>query len=152
MGTAGRAFFPPGRPRKARGLELRCVVFARSGRGLVLVRKDAGPAARDAWTLPGGPLPYGLHPRRAASQMLRDQVGAPAQRIRFFGVRSSMDPDWILTFQFEAEMGELPARAGRREIRLAGLASSLPPDLHPFARADLEMYHVRRRARGLIPA
>ncbi len=149
MAAAERAVFPVAESPAAGGLELRCVIFARAGDRLVLVRQRKDPVFGDSWILPGGTLLYGIHPRRAATHLLKDQVGVLPHWIRFFGIRSSVAADWILTFQFEAEIGDPDQSVEHdREVRLTSLETGLPSDLHPLAKPDLEMYHVLRLARG----
>ena len=140
-----KAVFPVGAGTAAGGLELRCVVFARHGERLLLIRHRKDPVYGDSWTLPGGTLDYGIHPRLCATRLLREQTGETPRAIRLLGVRSSMGGDWILTFQFEAEMPEGAATdPGAHEVRMEGIDAELPADLHPWARNDLEMYKVLR--------
>ncbi len=140
-----KAVFPVSAGAAAGGLELRCVVFARHGERLVLIRHRKDPVFGDSWTLPGGVLNYGVHPRLCATRLLRDQTGETPRAIHLLGVRSSMGGDWILTFQFEAEMPEgATLDKGAHEIRTEGIDAELPADLHPWARNDLEMYKVLR--------
>ncbi len=140
-----KAVFPVGAGTAAGGLELRCVVFARDGERLVLIHHRKDPVFGDSWTLPGGVLNYGIHPRLCATRLLRDQTGETPRAIRLLGVRSSMGGDWILTFQFEAEMPEGAAMdRGLNEVRMEGIEEELPADLHPWAKNDLEMYKVLR--------
>jgi len=148
MVAAERAVFPVGAGHAAGGLELRCVIFAHHKDRLVLIRHHRDPVYGDAWTLPGGTLRYGVHPRQCAAMMLKDQAGVTAKSIRLLGVRSSMDGDWILTFQFEAEIDETaPPAKGAHESRMEPIDAEAPPDLHPHARADLEMFKVLRHAK-----
>ncbi len=145
MEETEKAVFPVGAGVAAGGLELRCVVFARHRDRLVLIRQRKDPVFGDAWTLPGGTLDYGIHPRICATRLLRDQTGETPRAIRLLGVRSSMGGDWILTFQFEAEMADDAAMdKGAHEVRTEALDAQLPEDLHPWSRSDLEMYKVLR--------
>ena len=145
MEDVEKAVFPAGAGTAAGGLELRCVVFARLGDRLVLIRQRKDPVYGDAWTLPGGVLDYGIHPRLCATRLLRDQTGENPRTIRLLGVRSASGGDWILTFQFEAELPEGAALdKGTREVRTEAIDAELPADLHPWSRSDLEMYKVLR--------
>lgn len=145
MEEVEKAIFPVAAGTAAGGLELRCVVFARQGDGLILIRHHKDPVYGDSWTLPGGILDYGVHPRLCATRLLREQTGQPPRAIRLMGVRSATGGDWILTFQFEAEMPEdAPLGRGAHEVRTEPVDAKLPADLHPWSRADLEMYKVLR--------
>ncbi len=140
-----KAVFPSGAGTSAGGLEMRCVVFAHHQDRLVLIRQRKDPVYGDAWTLPGGVLDYGVHPRLCATRLLREQTGENPRTIRLVGVRSGTDGDWILTFQFEAEMPEETTLArGANEVRFEAVDAKIPEDLHPWARSDLEMYKVLR--------
>ncbi len=140
-----KAVFPTGAGTAAGGLELRCVIFAHQRDRLVLVRQRKDPVYGDAWTLPGGILDYGIHPRLCATRLLREQTGATPRTIRLLGVRSATGGDWILTFQFEAELPEdAPLTKGGHEARLEAIDAQLPADLHPWSKSDLEMYKVLR--------
>lgn len=145
MEDVEKAVFPVGAGTAAGGLELRCVVFARHKDQLVLIRHRKDPVFGDSWTLPGGVLDYGIHPRLCATRLLREQTGETPRAIRLLGVRSSMGGDWILTFQFEAEMPEGAALdKGAHEVRTEAIDAELPADLHPWSKSDLEMYKVLR--------
>lgn len=145
MEEVEKAVFPLGAGTAAGGLELRCVVFARHEDRLVLIRHRKDPVYGDSWTLPGGVLDYGIHPRLCATRLLREQTGETPRAIRLLGVRSSMGGDWILTFQFEADMPEgATLDKGTREVRTEAIDAALPPDLHPWSKSDLEMYKVLR--------
>lgn len=152
MEDVEKAVFPSGAGTAAGGLEMRCVVFARHQDRLVLIRQRKDPVYGDAWTLPGGVLDYGIHPRLCATRLLREQTGETPRTIRLVGVRSGTDGDWILTFQFEAEMPEETERArGANEVRLEAIDAKIPGDLHPWARSDLEMYKVLRLVQATHP-
>ncbi len=145
MEAIEKAVFPAGAGAAAGGLEMRCVVFAHYEDRLVLIRQRKDPVYGDAWTLPGGVLDYGVHPRLCATRLLREQTGENPRAIRLLGVRSASGGDWILTFQFEAEMPEgSELTKGAHEVRLEAIDAKLPDDLHPWAKSDLEMYKVLR--------
>lgn len=145
MEETEKALFPVGAGSAAGGLELRCVIFARHQDRLVLIRQHRDPVFGDAWTLPGGILDYGVHPRLCATRLLRDQTGETPRTIRLLGVRSSMGGDWVLTFEFEAQIPEeATLRRGSHEVRTEPLDAALPEDLHPWSRSELEMYKVLR--------
>ncbi len=145
MEEVEKAVFPAGAGTAAGGLELRCVIFAHHRDRLVLIRQHKDPVFGDAWTLPGGVLDYGVHPRLCATRLLREQTGENPRTIRLVGVRSGTDGEWVLTFQFEAEMPEeATLTRGAHEVRLEALDAQLPEDLHPWAKSDLEMYKVLR--------
>ena len=145
MEAIEKAVFPSAAGTSAGGLEMRCVVFAHHRDRLVLIRQRRDPVYGDAWTLPGGVLDYGVHPRLCATRLLREQTGENPRAIRLLGVRSGTDREWILTFQFEAEMPEETALTrGANEVRLEAIDAKIPEDLHPWARSDLEMYKVLR--------
>lgn len=145
MEEAEKAVFPVGAGTAAGGLELRCVIFAHHRDRLVLIRQRKDPVFGDAWTLPGGVLDYGVHPRLCATRLLRDQTGEAPRAIRLLGVRSATGGDWILTFQFEAEMPEDAAlNKGAHQVRTEAIDAKLPEDLHPWSKSDLEMYKVLR--------
>ncbi len=145
MEAIEKAVFPAGAGAAAGGLEMRCVVFAHHQDRLVLIRQRKDPVYGDAWTLPGGVLDYGVHPRLCATRLLREQTGENPRTIRLLGVRSASGGDWILTFQFEAEMPEgSELTRGAHEVRLEPIDAKLPEDLHPWAKSDLEMYKVLR--------
>ncbi len=145
MEDVEKAVFPSGAGTAAGGLEMRCVIFAHHRDRLVLIHQHKDPVYGDAWTLPGGVLDYGIHPRLCATRLLRVQTGENPRTIRLVGVRSGSDGEWVLTFQFEAEMPEEAALTkGAHEVRLEALDAKLPDDLHPWARSDLEMYKVLR--------
>ncbi len=152
MEAMEKAVFPPGAGASAGGLEMRCVIFAHHQDRLILIRQRKDPVYGDAWTLPGGVLDYGVHPRLCATRLLREQTGETPRTIRLMGVRSASGGDWVLTFQFEAEMpegGELTK--GAHEVRLEAIDAKLPDDLHPWARSDLEMYKVLRLVQAAHP-
>lgn len=145
MEDTEKALFPVGAGSAAGGLELRCVIFARHQDRLVLIRQHRDPVFGDAWTLPGGTLDYGVHPRLCATRLLREQTGETPRTIRLLGVRSSMGGDWVLTFEFEAQIPEeATLRKGSHEVRTEALDAALPDDLHPWSRSELEMYKVLR--------
>ncbi len=145
MEEVEKAVFPVGAGTSAGGLEMRCVVFAHQRERLVLIRHQRHPLFGDAWTLPGGVLDYGIHPRLCATRLLKEQTGEAPKTIRLIGVRSAMDGDWVLTFQFEAQIGEeATMKAGTHEVRTEALEAELPADLHPTSRSELEMYKVLR--------
>lgn len=147
-----KAVFPSAAGTSAGGLEMRCVVFAHHRDRLVLIRQHKDPVYGDAWTLPGGVLDYGVHPRLCATRLLREQTGENPRAIRLVGVRSGTDREWILTFQFEAEMPEETTLAqGANEVRLEAMDAKIPEDLHPWARSDLEMYKVLRLVKAAHP-
>ena len=141
MEDVEKAVFPVGAGHATGGLELRCVVFAHQKDHLVLIRHRKDPVFGDAWGLPGGVLDYGVHPRLCATRHLKEQTGSAPRAIRLIGVRSSMEGDWLLSFQFEAELPEEASlRGGAHEVRTEPLEAGLPADLHPWARSDLEKY------------
>jgi ADP-ribose pyrophosphatase YjhB (NUDIX family) len=145
MEETEKAVSPVGAGTAADRPGLRCVIFAHHKDRLVLIRQRKDPVYGDAWTLPGGVLDYGIHPRVCAARLLRDQTGQAPRTIRLFGVRSAKGGDWILTFQFEAEMPDDKALdKGAHEVRTEALGAKLPEDLHPWSRSDLEMYKVLR--------
>ena len=145
MEEVEKAVFPVGAGTAAGGLELRCVVFARHQDRLLLIHHRRDPVFGDSWTLPGGVLDYGIHPRLCATRLLREQTGETPRTIRLLGVRSSAGGDWILTFQFEAEMPEgVSLDKGAHEVRSEAIDAELPADLPPWSRSDLEMYKVLR--------
>lgn len=145
MEDTEKALFPVGAGSAAGGLELRCVIFARHQDRLVLIRQHRDPVFGDAWTLPGGTLDYGVHPRLCATRLLREQTGETPRTIRLLGVRSSMGGDWVLTFEFEAQIPEEATLGkGSHEVRTEALDAALPDDLHPWSRSELEMYKVLR--------
>ncbi len=153
MEDVEKAVFPAGAGTAAGGLELRCVVFARQRDRLLLIRQKKDPVYGDAWTLPGGVLDYGVHPRLCATRLLREQTGVNPRAIRLLGVRSASGGDWILTFQFEAEMPEdSELTKGGHEVRLETIDARLPEDLHPWSKSDLEMYKVLRLVKATHPA
>lgn len=153
MEDVEKAVFPAGAGTSAGGLELRCVVFAHHRDQLVLIRQKKDPVYGDAWTLPGGVLDYGVHPRLCATRLLREQTGEIPRTIRLLGVRSASEGDWILTFQFEAEIPEEAALTkGAHEVRLEAIDAKLPEDLHPWAKSDLEMYKVLRLVKATHPS
>lgn len=153
MEDAEKAVFPASAGTAAGGLELHCVIFAHRRDRLVLVRRRKDPVFGDAWTLPGGVLDYGVHPRLCATRLLRAQTGETPRAIRLLGVRSATGGDWLLTFQFEAELpDEATMDAGDHEVRLEAIDARLPEDLHPWARSDLEMYKVLRLVKAAHPA
>ncbi len=153
MEDVEKAVFPSGAGTAAGGLEMRCVVFAHHRDRLVLIRHRKDPVYGDAWTLPGGVLDYGVHPRLCATRLLREQTGENPRTIRLLGVRSGTDGEWILTFQFEAEMPEEASmNGGGNEVRLEDVDAKIPGDLHPWARSDLEMYKVLRLVKASHPA
>jgi len=140
-----KAVFPVGAGTAAGGLELRCVIFAHHGDRLLLIHQRKDPVYGDSWTLPGGVLDYGVHPRLCATRLLREQTGETPRTIRLLGVRSATGGDWILTFQFEAEMPEgAILDKGAHEVRTEAIDAKLPEDLHPWSKSDLEMYKVLR--------
>ena len=152
MEKAEKAVFPMGVGASAGGLELRCVVFAHHKDRLLLIRHRKHPVYGDAWTLPGGVMDYGVHPRLCATRLLREQTGETPKTNRLLGVRSATGGDWILTFQFEAEMPEEAALTkGAREVRLEPIEGKLPEDLPPWAKSDLEMYKVLRLVKPTHP-
>ncbi len=152
MEDVEKAVFPAGAGTSAGGLELRCVVFAHQQDRLLLIRQKKDPVYGDAWTLPGGVLDYGVHPRLCATRLLREQTGEIPRTIRLLGVRSASGGDWILTFQFEAEMPEgSELTKGAHEVRLEAIDAKLPEDLHPWAKSDLEMYKVLRLVKASHP-
>ncbi len=145
MEEVEKALFPVGAGTAAGGLELRCVVFARHKDRLVLIQQHKDPVFGDAWTLPGGVLDYGVHPRLCATRLLRTQTGETPKAIRLVGVRSAMGGDWILTFEFEAELPEeATLEKGSHSVRTEALDAAIPEDLHPWSRSELEMYKVLR--------
>lgn len=153
MEDVEKAVFPSGAGTAAGGLEIRCVIFAHHQDRLVLIHQRKDPVYGDAWTLPGGVMDYGVHPRLCATRLLREQTGENPQTIRLVGVRSGSDGDWILTFQFEAEMPEEAALTkGAHEVRLEAIDAKLPEDLHPWAKSDLEMYKVLRLVKASYPS
>ncbi len=153
MEEAEKALFPVGAGTAAGGLELRCVIFAHHQDRLVLIRQHKDPMYGDAWTLPGGVLDYGIHPRLCATRLLRSQTGETPRTIRLVGVRSSMDGDWVLTFEFEAQLPEeATLRMGSHPVRTEALDAALPEDLHPMSRSELEMYKVLRLVKASHPA
>lgn len=145
MEEAEKALFPVGASTAAGGLELRCVVFAHHRDRLVLIRQHKDPVFGDAWTLPGGVLDYGVHPRLCATRLLRLQTGATPRTIRLIGVRSAMESDWVVTFEFEAQLPEESTLGrGSHPVRTEAIDAALPEDLHPWSRSELEMYKVLR--------
>jgi ADP-ribose pyrophosphatase YjhB (NUDIX family) len=144
-----RAVFPVSAGIAAGGLELRCVIFAHHKGRLVLIRHRKDPVYGDAWTLPGDVLGYGVHPRLCATRILKEQIGEVPKTIRLLGVRSGTDGEWILTFEFEAQLPEeATLKQGSHEIRTEAMDASLPEDLHPWSRSELEMYKVLRLVRA----
>lgn len=145
MEEVEKAVFPIGAGTSAGGLEMRCVVFAHHKDRLVLIRHRKDPVFGDAWTLPGGILDYGVHPRLCATRLLKEQTGEAPKAIRLLGVRSATGGEWILTFQFEAELPEeATLQTGDHEVRTEEIDAKMPEDLHPWSRSDLEMYKVLR--------
>jgi ADP-ribose pyrophosphatase YjhB (NUDIX family) len=145
MEGVDRAVFPVGAGIAAGGLELRCVIFAHHRGRLVLIHHRKDPVYGDAWTLPGDVLEYGVHPRLCATRTLKEQVGEAPKTIRLLGVRSGTDGEWVLTFEFEAQLAdEATLRKGTHEARTEAVDAGLPEDLHPSSRSELEMYKVLR--------
>jgi ADP-ribose pyrophosphatase YjhB (NUDIX family) len=145
MEEVEKAVFPVGAATAAGGLELRCVIFAHHEDRLVLIRQHKDPVFGDAWTLPGGVLDYGVHPRLCATRLLREQTGVTPKTIRLIGVRSAMGGDWLLTFEFEAQLPEESSlEKGSHRVRTEPFDGTLPDDLHPWSRSELEMYKVLR--------
>ncbi|HYM39610.1 MAG TPA: NUDIX hydrolase [Thermoplasmata archaeon] len=145
MEEVEKALFPVGAGTAAGGLELRCVVFAHLEDRLVIIRQHKDPVFGDAWTLPGGTLDYGVHPRLCATRLLKTQTGETPKTIRLIGVRSAMEGDWVLTFEFEAQMPEEASlQKGSHAVRTEPIDAALPEDLHPWSRSELEMYKVLR--------
>lgn len=143
-----RALFPRAAGRASGGLELRCVIFARQGDGLVILRHRRDPVLRDAWTLPGGTLDYGMTPRESAARLLLRQTGVPADAMRLLGVESDAEANWTLTFQFEAPIGGEPkAGADVAEVRIETPEKCLAEDLDFLARLQLEKYRIHEIAK-----
>ncbi len=136
-----KAIFPRAVGRSSGGLELRCVIFARNDDGIVLIRHRRDPVVRDAWTLPGGPLDYGMSPRESAARILRDQTGVPAETMRLLTVESSAQGSWTLAFHWDAVIRKTPvAGAGVAELRVEPIEKCLAEDLDILARLQLERY------------
>lgn len=145
MEEVEKALFPVGAGTAAGGLELRCVVFAHHRDRLVIIRQHKDPVFGDAWTLPGGVLDYGVHPRLCATRLLKAQTGETPKTIRLIGVRSAMESDWVLTFEFEAQLPEEASlEKGSHAVRTEPIDAAVPEDLHPWSRSELEMYKVLR--------
>ncbi len=145
MEEVEKALFPVGAGTAAGGLELRCVIFAHHRDRLVLIRQHKDPVFGDSWTLPGGVLNYGVHPRLCATRFLREQTGETPRTIRLVGVRSAMGGDWVLTFEFEAHLADdATLEKGSHLVRTEAIDAPLPEDLHPWSRSELEMYKVVR--------
>jgi len=148
MTDVERAVFPRAAGRASGGLELRCVIFARRGEAVVLIRHRRHPIFEDAWTLPGGTLEYGVNPRESAARILRDQTGIAPESMRLLGIHSSVEGEWILTFEFEATVSTDPApEKGAAEARLVGLDRA-PTDVHPLTRSLLESYRIHELAKA----
>lgn len=153
MEETEKALFPVGAGTSAGGLELRCVVFAHHKDRLVIIRQHKDPVFGDSWTLPGGVLDYGVHPRLCATRILREQIGETPRTIRLVGVRSAMGGDWVLTFEFEAQIPEdATLQKGSHAARTEAIDAALPEDLHPWSRAELEMYKVLRLVKASYPS
>jgi len=145
MEEVEKALFPVGAGTAAGGLELRCAIFAHLNDRLVLIRQHKDPVFGEAWTLPGGVLDYGVHPRLCATRLLREQTGETPKMIRLVGVRSAMGGDWVLTFEFEAQLPEdATLEKGSHPVRTEAIDAPIPADLHPWSRSELEMYKVLR--------
>lgn len=145
MEETEKALFPMGAGTSAGGLELRCVIFAHQKDRLVVIHQHKDPVFGDSWTLPGGVLDYGVHPRLCATRLLREQIGEIPRTIRLVGVRSAMGGDWVLTFEFEAQIpDEATMQKGSHAVRTEPIDAALPDDLHPWSRSELEMYKVLR--------
>ena len=143
-----RALFPRAAGRATGGLDLRCVIFARRGDRILLVRHRRHPVYESSWTLPGGTLEYGRNPRDSAARILQDQACVLPETMRLLGVQSSIEGDWVLTFQFEAAVaGDPTPGAGIAEVRLAPFAGGPAMDLHAAARTDLERYWIHEIAK-----
>ncbi len=139
-----RALFPRAAGRATGGLDLRCMIFARKGDGILLVRHRRHPVCESAWTLPGGTLDYGRNPRDSAARILQRQAEVLPEGMRLLGVQSAIEGDWVLSFQFEAMIeGEPAPGEGIAGVRLAPLAGGPTPDLHPTARTEFEKYRIR---------
>lgn len=124
------------------------MIFARKGDRIVLVRHRRHPVYEAAWTLPGGTLDYGVSPRESAARILRDQAGVSPERMRLLGVQSSVEGDWILTFQFDATVaGDPTPGTGISDVQLAPLAGGPTEGLHAAARTDLEKYRIHEIAK-----
>ncbi len=145
MEDVEKALFPVGAGTAAGGLELRCVIFAHHHDRLMLIRQHRDPVFGDSWTLPGGVLDYGVHPRLCATHLLKRQTGETPKTIRLVGVRSATGGDWVLTFEFEAQMPEEATfQRGTHPVRTEAIDAALPEDVHPWSRSELEMYKVLR--------
>lgn len=149
MGEVEWAFFPRAGGRATGGLELRGVIFGRQGDRVLLVRHQRHPVYEGAWTLPGGTLLYGVSPRESAAKVLHEQTAVSAKALRLLGVQSSMERDWILTFQFETQIeGNTIPGKGIAETRLVPLAEEFPEDLDRGARTELEKYRIHEMAKS----
>ena len=136
-----KAIFPRAAGRSSGGLELRCVIFARNEDGIVLIRHRRDPIVRDAWTLPGGVLDYGMSPRESAGRILMDQAGVPAETMRLMTVESSSQGSWTLAFHWDAVIRKTPvAGPGIAELRVEPIERCLAEDLDVLARMQLERY------------
>jgi len=136
-----KAIFPRAVGRSSGGLELRCVIFARNDDGIVLIRHRRNPIVRDAWTLPGGVLDYGMSPRESGGRILMDQAGVPAETMRLLTVESSSQGSWTLAFLWDAVIRKAPvAGAGIAELRVEPIEKCLAEDLDLLARMQLERY------------
>ncbi len=143
------AMFPRAAGRSAGGLELRCVIFARRGDGMLLIRHRRDPVLGDAWTLPGGILEYGTTPRESAARLLMAQAGVPADTMRLLGVESSSQANWVLTFQFDAVITKDPvAGDGLVDVRIETVERCLTEDLDFLARMQLEKYRIHEIAKA----
>ncbi len=119
------------------------MIFARNDDGIVLIRHRRDPIVRDAWTLPGGVLDYGMSPRESAGRILMDQAGVPAETMRLLTVESSSQGSWMLSFQWDAVIRKAPvAGAGIAELRVEPIEKCLAEDLDVLARMQLEGYRV----------
>lgn len=119
------------------------MIFARNDDGIVLVRHRRDPIVRDAWTLPGGVLDYGMSPRESAGRILMDQAGVPAETMRLLTVESSSQGSWTLSFLWDAVVRKAPvAGAGIAELRVESIEKCLAEDLDVLARMQLERYRV----------
>ena len=148
MDEKERAVFPRAAGRATGGLELRCAVFARRGDRILLVRHRRDPVYGDAWTLPGGTLEYGVSPRESAARVVKEQANVTPVTMRLLGVQSTMEGDWILTFQFEGTVaGDPVPGAGIAEALLAPLEGEVPKGLHAAARMELEKYRTHEIAK-----
>ena len=128
-------------------------VVSRRGEAIVLVRQVSPGPACGMWTLPGGGVEFGEHPRDAATCDVREETGCEVLIGELLGVHSGIvkagdgSGQHVVRWIYQGDVLGEPRAPQPDEVNAPGwrLCRSLPPNITAWATLGTELNHSQPR-------